>query len=654
LIREAPLSTSRVPLNRIRSMRFTCRWLAALGLVLLQSAQAVGVTQEVLDLERNPVETLAAAKAGLAALPALDPQRRDRRLELSLQAMMAAAMVGDRAAFASYLSDARDLGKQLGDSYALAFCRAMEAGVAGESGKQQEAISGAREALQLAQAIQDPLSKVFVGDMAGWALLGGKQFAEAEPLFRRAIDAYVAKGAVLRLATTRAAMGSLYDGLRDPLAAYKERQEAYSLIRRLDAPYLKSYLNWALGQDARQAQDFAKARLHFDESIRESGRLNDLAGVDAAARLGLGLVAVDQAQWPLADRHLQDAQPKLLARGRISLWVVGQAALARTQAALRQGDPEATLAAARGKVAKMTDGGAKLQFLEREAEVMAALGRDAQASQLLRDVLAMQRRMFDQARQTQLSELAVRYDVQKQQVENAELRLRSELAEARLREQSTRQQLLVAVLGLGGAVVGLLSYTLVNQARSRRHFRALALTDALTGAPNRRAILEHLADLIEHGARGYICMLDIDHFKRVNDRHGHPMGDEVLRAFHRACVSVAGNPEGVGRLGGEEWLLIARGADMAGAPTLFERLQAQFPRELPDALPVADRPTFSMGVCALQSGVTVSELLAEADAALYRAKDLGRDRLVVSTCAGPAAAAVVGTGLGAKPAALSG
>ena len=623
-------STSARLRPRMGRMSRVLWWLGLLGLAVLQGAHAVGVTPEMLDLERNPVESLAAARKGLAETATAGPAARGRQLELQLQAAMAALMIGDRPSFEQHHAQAQTLAREQDDGYALALGRALAAGAAGESGRPQEAVSGARDALQMSERITDPLSRAFVGDMAAWALLTGKKFAEAEPLLTRAIEAYVAHGAVLRRATAQAGMGSLHDGLRDPEAGYRERQAAASLIRHLDAPYLKSYLHWALGRDALLARDTDKAREHFEASIRESKRMNDAAGLEAAAEQGLGLVAADSGRWADALARLSQAQPRLLAKGYIDLWTMGQAALARAQAELRQGDPEASLAEARAKAAKLADGNAKQQFLEREAGVMKALGRPQREAEVLAEVLAMERRLFAEARRTQLADLAVRHDLRQKELHNNELRLRNDLAEARLREQNTRQQLLVAVLGLGGAAVGLLLYTLVNQVRSRRHFSALALTDSLTGAPNRRAILEHLDDVLRRGAPGYVAMLDIDHFKRVNDRYGHRMGDQVLQAFFQSCQLGRREQERVGRLGGEEWLLVVSAGELADAPALFDRLRSSFQQQVvPDLLPT-DRPTFSMGVCALRPGVTVSDMLAEADAVMYQAKAQGRNRLVVA------------------------
>ncbi len=608
------------------------RWtVSALGLALSLSAQAIGVTPLMLDLERNPLDALAQARQALQVPAAAGLQAQEKRLEWQLQATFATAMLGDAKGFEQHLEDAQAAAKELADPYALAFLRALQAGKAGESGKADEAVAGAHDAAQMAERISDPLSKAFVRDMCGWALLGGRRFAEAEPHLRAALEAYIQHGAVLRRATTQAAMGSLFDGLRDSRSAYRERQAAYDLIHDLDAPYLKSYLTWSLGKDALLAGEPGKAQAHFEMSVRESARMKDVAGVGAAAEQGLGLAAADQGRWTEALNRLETVQPRLLAKGYISLWVTGQAALARAQAETGRGDPDATLAAARSRVQKMSNGPSTVQFLEREAGVMRSLGRPGRAAELLADVLTAERQLFSESRQTQLSELMVRYDVYKKQVENAELRLQKELADARISQQNSRQQLLVAVLALGSLTGALLIYILRQQVLSRRHFSELALSDSLTGSPNRRAIIQHLGRVLNEGRPGLVCMLDMDHFKRINDDHGHPVGDLVLKAFFEACCAGAGPEERVGRMGGEEWLLVAVQKDTSerAAHALFDRIRRHFHALARVALPRGAMPTFSMGAVRLRQVATVSEMLADTDRALYVAKEQGRDRWVL-------------------------
>jgi diguanylate cyclase (GGDEF)-like protein len=618
-------------------MKRLCRAVWILACAAAPGWAAVGVTPEMLDVERNPVVALASARQALDALPPPSPQTQEKRLEWQLQATFAAVMLGDQPGYQGHLLQADRLAKETHDAYAQALLTALRAGRAGESGRPQEAIAAAREAAQLAQAITDPLSRAFVRDMTGWALLTAGQFAEAEPHFRVAIEAYVASGARLRLAAAQAGIGTLFEGLRDLRSAYRERQAAYEVIREMDAPYLKSYLAWSLGKDALQAAEPQKAREHFEVSVRESRRMKDYAGVSAAAEQGLGMAAADLGQWAEAIAILQEVQPRLLAKQYMSLWSVGQAALARAQVESGRGDGEATLAVARPVALKMGDSNSRVQFLEREAGVMRAAGRFARAADLLGEALEIERRLFGESRQTQLSELMVRYNVYKQQVENNELRVQKELADARYRQQQASQHLLVTVLVLGTAAGALLVWTLRQQVRSRRHFSELAATDVLTGSPNRRAILERLGTALAAGAPAMVCMLDIDHFKRINDQHGHPVGDLILKDFYQACTDEAGDGEQVGRLGGEEWLLIAQGVGASALQPLFDRIRRNFHQRASVTLPQGGLPTFSMGVCPLKPGLTVSESLARVDAALYSAKSAGRDGWVLQDPEGAAA-----------------
>lgn len=158
----------------------------------------------------------------------------------------------------------------------------------------------------------------------------------------------------------------------------------------------------------------------------------------------------------------------------------------------------------------------------------------------------------------------------------------------------------------------------------------LATIDPLTGVANRRSILERVADEAAHARRDgttfSVAMLDLDRFKTVNDRFGHATGDKVLAEFARAAQAAmrAGDP--LGRVGGEEFLVLMPGSDAASALAAAHRLRAAVAAvrwsDLGEGLAV----TTSAGVAQYQAGETVEQLLTRADAALYRAKADGRDR----------------------------
>ncbi|MBX9635661.1 MAG: GGDEF domain-containing protein, partial [Magnetospirillum sp.] len=165
-----------------------------------------------------------------------------------------------------------------------------------------------------------------------------------------------------------------------------------------------------------------------------------------------------------------------------------------------------------------------------------------------------------------------------------------------------------------------------------RELRRLATIDPLTGAFNRRHFVSEATQEMERSVRYgnalAVIMLDIDLFKRVNDSHGHAMGDEVLRKVVEVCRANLREVDVFGRLGGEEFAALLPQTTLAGANLLAERLRRAI-AEL--RVPLADsdlRITASLGVAERSSDETAFDhMLSRADQALYRAKQTGRDRV---------------------------
>ncbi|MFY9352587.1 sensor domain-containing diguanylate cyclase [Sphingobium sp.] len=164
----------------------------------------------------------------------------------------------------------------------------------------------------------------------------------------------------------------------------------------------------------------------------------------------------------------------------------------------------------------------------------------------------------------------------------------------------------------------------------QRVLQQVAARDSLTGADSRRAFLEKLDREIERagtGARSCLLLIDLDHFKSVNDRYGHGAGDRVLSAFVERLRPGLRTGDSIGRLGGEEFAILLVDSDIDRSSALCERLRAR----LADPVPVGEGEavfvTFSAGLVALDGGSTRSALLEAADKALYRAKHSGRNCL---------------------------
>ena len=183
-------------------------------------------------------------------------------------------------------------------------------------------------------------------------------------------------------------------------------------------------------------------------------------------------------------------------------------------------------------------------------------------------------------------------------------------------------------------------YTLANSIReleqSRARLMELATTDPLTTLKNRRSFFEQGAHLLSVAQRYNtdlaVIVLDIDHFKKINDNHGHQSGDEVLVAVARLLVEKVRSVDGVARMGGEEFALLLPGAKRLGAAVMAERVRATIEQHPFTAQGGEVRVTASLGMACYGVEMTgsIENLLAIADRRLYLAKNNGRNRICIN------------------------
>jgi len=187
---------------------------------------------------------------------------------------------------------------------------------------------------------------------------------------------------------------------------------------------------------------------------------------------------------------------------------------------------------------------------------------------------------------------------------------------------------------------GLVGQRTAELKASYEQMRTLALTDGLTGAMNRRAITDLAAREIARARRGEaavtLMLIDVDHFKRINDTHGHPAGDAVLTQLVQRLRATMRDYDAIGRWGGEEFLLVLPGLSMAqaqgrGRARALQRCIGAEPFDIGTGTPLtATCSAGAVGVSA-SSDESLEALVARADAALYDAKHGGRDRTVIAS-----------------------
>lgn len=197
---------------------------------------------------------------------------------------------------------------------------------------------------------------------------------------------------------------------------------------------------------------------------------------------------------------------------------------------------------------------------------------------------------------------------------------------------------------LGWLAIAVVTSACVALAAARIHARTwerqmslehFATVDELTGAPNRRVFVARLASEVDRCSRqgSALCLvfIDIDHFKRINDDHGHQVGDHVLREIYARLEDNLRLYDFVGRLGGDEFVMALPGTDALTAHGVAERI-----RESVELTPITDLPpvTVSLGVAELGPAMTAENLVRNADMALYRAKNSGRNRTEIFRSSG--------------------
>ena len=227
----------------------------------------------------------------------------------------------------------------------------------------------------------------------------------------------------------------------------------------------------------------------------------------------------------------------------------------------------------------------------------------------------------------------------------------TQAAEAgRPREPELARFIMVTIVMAGVMVLTSRLYQMRERSREQRQaltaalqrIRVLASRDELTGCLNRRAMLERMGEEALRSARAdesmCVALIDLDHFKHLNDTYGHGVGDRVLRGFADVVRGRLRETDLFARWGGEEFLVLLLGTDLARTRAGVQRLIDSVAATRFDGLPDGTVVTCSVGIAQHRAGEGVPEVIQRADVALYEAKSAGRNRLACSASSRPALA----------------
>ncbi len=344
----------------------------------------------------------------------------------------------------------------------------------------------------------------------------------------------------------------------------------------------------------------------------------------------LARIALDSGQLDQAEQHVERA-----AAMNLGTYRDGQieSKLIRARLHLQRGEYQESLARYRALVTQLSSDlriDRLAEALDGAAASAAQLGEMESAVEFHKRHVDALRSHLERTRSLEMAQLSTAFDRASREQNIALLREQQRVND--LTEKSRVQRQRLRILAAAGVliVIVLLFAWLVHALRERRHFRQLSDRDSLTQLYNHTRFFKQLdRELPQLRGRSLaLIMADIDHFKQVNDRFGHQIGDEVLRQTARVLRDVFGAEELIGRIGGEEFAVRLLGCSQTEAiqrvQILQERLAGRTRRR-------TDPPiTMSFGLGMAEPGESLESLRQRTDHALYRAKQQGRNRALLA------------------------
>lgn len=499
------------------------------------------------------------------------------------------------------------------------------------AGQVDQAYALTDRAVTRARELQEPA-------LLGEAYLARAALAHSKARFVEALqDCYLASitlpatGPRYVRADADMTIGQIYLGVPDTAQAVVTFTKAVAAYRQNDSGWKLANALYQLGIAHYHRRDMRAAQAALLEYRRLAQRYGDVQGV-AYADIVLLKIELLEGATQLADFNARtEAIEKVLREASLGYLQTDVYLIKAKYAKVRGQMPEALSMATKAlDVAVATS----LPLEQRDAlalraDLLTRLGRHSEAAEDLR-------KAYDLLKEANASS-EIRSETINAFILDSQ-RKRTEIDSVSQEASAAHERFLLACYA--GALILLLLlcllYFLFRSIRLGRLLRALATTDPLTKLSNRRAICEALdreVRLVTRYPRPLVCaMVDIDHFKRINDTHGHPAGDQVIRKVAETISSSLRNTDYVGRYGGEEFLLVLPNSSGPQAQIVLERVRVAVEKICLEWDATQIRFTASIGFSEMQSSHDSATLLSLADQALYVAKAGGRNRVAAHVC----------------------
>lgn len=450
--------------------------------------------------------------------------------------------------------------------------------------------------LRRAQGIYDDLKlpQHALTAINGIAILYNRMgdYEQARHMYTQALKAQRDAGLLREQGVTLHNLGRAYENLKQWAAARTSFQGALDISRQLNYPRAEAYALRGLAA-VENGLGNPKTALEILQRAQALQKDTPDARLEAQINLARGIALHQLKRLPEAVAALEEA-----------LQVFRQAA---SLSELR-----ATYSELAVTYSEMGNWRAGFGFLDRASETAE--------------------RQFRNQIDQRFATLKIEFDTLAKEKENALLTRENEANEKALAQERRASNLQFVVIVLTVVLAAVLFALALHQRRTSIRMHTLAMTDELTSVPNRRAVFARLEPVLSQSrVPASVLIIDIDHFKSINDQHGHAEGDSALKLVAAGLRDAVREPSFVGRLGGEEFIAVLPASDTAQACEVAESIRTQIMAI--DSLPwLKDRKiTVSIGVSTSVPGTdTPGTMLHRADAALYEAKRGGRNCVKVT------------------------
>ena len=492
---------------------------------------------------------------------------------------------------------------------------------------------------QLLSVVENIESPQLLGDI--YEALGTSEHTnysshDAIQYLQKAYEFYSMSGDSVRLSGVLSSLGSLYIDLGSYEMAIEYFSNSLEIADKSGNEFARSVILFNIGEAYYSDGEYELARANLVQAQAISENLGDDIG-NAWAQSSLADIAVAQGEFETAISLFKKAQQKFQETGDNLMYF--NALVGEVEAYLDMGKIDEAinlLSKAEPLLDRVNSSYSKHRYHSVLASVMFESKNYKQAYLALKQVLMERDRLDELEQKEQVQKFRIQFDSDLKESQNRSLEIENQYNLDRLKQQQEMQVLWAIILFLSAFVLMAVVWLLFRQVKHRNRFRDMALLDDLTQAPNRRAILT-VANIAYRRAMKAnssltVCLIDLDHFKKINDSLGHEVGDNVLVAFAKACDHSIRRQDSFGRYGGEEWLLLLMEVSPAEIQTVFERIKKTINETEIDGLPTDYYLSFSMGCAQFDKSKDsdIRALIKRADNMLYHAKQSGRDQFLIT------------------------